>query len=76
MMHIENQNVDFLKPCIIDDDYSFGFPKKKESSDKLMAEFNEVLGELRQKGVAPEIKHTFEEGKNRITLLVRNPQHV
>ena len=26
------------------------------------------------KGVAPEIKHTFEEGKNRITLLVRNPQ--
>ena len=26
------------------------------------------------KGVAPEIKHTFEDGKNRIRLLVRNPK--
>lgn len=25
------------------------------------------------KGVAPEIKHTFEDGKNRIMFLVRNP---
>lgn len=26
------------------------------------------------KGVAPEIKHTFEDGKNRIMFFVRNPK--
>ena len=56
MIHIENNDVDFLKPCIVDDDYCFGFPKNKDGSDKLMAEFNEVLSDLRQKGELDKMK--------------------
>lgn len=56
MMHIENNAIDFIQPCIVEDNYCFGFPKNKDGSDKIMAEFNEVLGDLRKKGELDKMK--------------------
>lgn len=56
MMHIENNAIDFIQPRIVEDNYCFGFPKNKDGSDKIMAEFNEVLGVLRKKGELDKMK--------------------
>lgn len=64
MMHIENPEVDFLKPVIVDDDYSFAFPKNKKGSDKLLEEFNEVLAEVRKSGDLDKMKEKWLSSDN------------
>ena len=50
MIHVEHNDVNLITEHLIDDDYCFGFQKDTERSNKLRAEFNETLGNLKKSG--------------------------
>ena len=56
MIHVEHSDVDYIRKLLIDDDYSFGFQKDTERSNKLRAEFNETLAKLRESGELDKMK--------------------
>ena len=56
MIHVEHSDVNYIRKLLIDDDYSFGFQKDTERSNKLRAEFNETLAKLRENGELDNMK--------------------
>jgi polar amino acid transport system substrate-binding protein len=56
MIHIEHKEVDYMKSLLVDDDYYWGFNKDSDRSDKIRAEFNETLTNLRSSGELDNMK--------------------
>ena len=56
MMHIEHEDVDYMKELLVNDDYFWGFQKGSDRSEKIRAEFNETLGNLRASGELDNMK--------------------
>ena len=54
-IHNEQPQIDYIKNVIQEDNYSFGFPKNVEKSDKLCKEFNEFLVKAKADGVIDEL---------------------
>ena len=59
MIHLEQNDVDYIKERVINDDYYFAFQKNTERSNKLRSEFNEVVAELKSQGELDKMKEKW-----------------
>ncbi|MBQ7264914.1 MAG: ABC transporter permease subunit [Firmicutes bacterium] len=58
-IHNEQPQIDYIKNVIQEDNYSFGFPKNNENSQKLCKEFNEFLAKAKSEGVMDELDEVW-----------------
>ena len=62
MIEIEQSDLTYLKKVLVDDDYHVGFQKDTESSKVYIAQFNEMLAELKSTGQLDKLIDKWFEG--------------
>ena len=69
MTSIEKPDIGYFKDCLREDEYSFGFQKSGDRSEKLRGQFNEMLAELSKNGQLDELKNKwFGENPTDLTI--------
>ena len=59
MASAENNGIDYIKQPLVNDDYSFMFPKDSEKTDTLCRQFNEMIAGLKESGQLKEMEEKW-----------------
>ncbi len=69
MIHVEKENLDFIRENIVDDDYHIGFPKNSERSDKIRSQLNDFIAENKANGTFAEMKEKWFSKDDSVKVL-------
>ena len=73
MIHLENEDVNFIRKLLVNDDYTFGFQKDSEKADRIRNDFNETLAELRESGELDKMKSKWMNKDESVKVYDNSP---